>query len=56
MAIENLFEGFVHLVQIAPIAAVIALVIGAATLAGLKSVYFSLLTFFVSFGILLAVM
>jgi hypothetical protein len=56
MAVEALFTGFMHIVQIAPIAAVIALLIGAVVLAKLRSVYFSILTFFVSFGVGLAVL
>jgi len=56
MAIEALFTGFIHLVQVAPGAAGLSLLIGGGTLVGLKSVYFAILTFFVSFGILLAVL
>ena len=56
MVIESLFTGFINLVQASPLPATISLILGAGTKMYLGSVYYAILVFFVSFGILLAIL
>lgn len=52
----NIFEPFILMVQSAPLKATLSLVIAAIVLRKLGSVYFSLLSFFVTFGVMMVLL